>query len=697
MSQFLISSKESRIETNRSFYGSFLIGPFHPSESLTVATALRRSLLSELPGIAIISVQIEGATHEYSNIPGVRDSVLDILLNLREVVLKKLSKNSRPQVGYLRARGPGIITAGDLCLPPFFQCVDPQQHIATLADDGVLNMKFIIAEGTNYIKGKPKIEIDIHQFKKRRFILKKLKQTYQTKMNPSYLDNYYLYLKKQKSKKLIRSNSFLNLQNEVNFAKNDFVNPSKFSEAKFVGRSEALTSLNKNAISNAKNNIENNSFINQNSQSLTQNSNLIIKRNSLNRNLLNVDAVFNPIINVNYIIEINEHKILEKLFEKTNKIQNRLSVISTTPILMNSESFFTTPKVLKKSISKFEKENLHTKLKKAKPFLILKPPFHENKGENLNSLKKLLQYQINFERFKYLTSKRIIGTGINLKTSWETNKSKNNRFGHGLNYEGSLQPVLNLSQVQSLPLFTTKKSIKSLKRRQENLLNEFYNYYSVSETGIPLNESENNINIWSNEPKKDNIFHNNIILEVWTNGSLHPREAIYEALSYLLKLFSKLRKIKAIEPLTQFEATNIDFLTELKNNSHSLFPLSQTNFLGKYATVTSNSLEFRDIYKNQTTFPIEIKKIKQTNTALTKVKELDPNNLISQLKFKLLDISTLKIGVRPLLALKKIDITTIGQLIELKKEELLKIPFIGKKSVAEIEKNLLTFGLSLKI
>ena len=135
----------------------------------------------------------------------------------------------------------------------------------------------------------------------------------------------------------------------------------------------------------------------------------------------------------------------------------------------------------------------------------------------------------------------------------------------------------------------------------------------------------------------------------------------------------------------------------LKNNSHSLFPLSQTNFLGKYATVTSNSLEFRDIYKNQTTFPIEIKKIKQTNTALTKVKELDPNNLSSQLKFKLLDISTLKIGVRPLLALKKIDITTIGQLIELKKEELLKIPFIGKKSVAEIEKNLLTFGLSLKI
>lgn len=224
MSQFLISCKESRIETNRSFYSSFIIGPFHPSESITIATALRRSLLSELPGIGIISVQIEGAAHEYSNLPGIRDSVLDILLNLREVVLKKLSKNMRPQVGYLRARGPGTIVAGDLCLPPFIQCVDPNQHIATLAEDGVLNMKFIIAEGNNYIKGKPKMVIDINQFKKRRLILKKLDQVLdpggpkqQIKENSSYLDNYYLYFKKKLKRKpdnqdLSRAKVFLRLK-----------------------------------------------------------------------------------------------------------------------------------------------------------------------------------------------------------------------------------------------------------------------------------------------------------------------------------------------------------------------------------------------------------------------------------------------------------------------------------------------------
>ena len=60
------------------------------SESLTLANSVRRSLLSELSGIAIISVQIEGAAHEYSNLPGIRDSVLDILLNVREIVLKKV-------------------------------------------------------------------------------------------------------------------------------------------------------------------------------------------------------------------------------------------------------------------------------------------------------------------------------------------------------------------------------------------------------------------------------------------------------------------------------------------------------------------------------------------------------------------------------------------------------------------------------
>ena len=229
MSNFLISCKESRIETNRSFYSSFVIGPFNPSESITVATALRRTLLSELSGVAIVSVQIEGAAHEYSNLPGIRDSVLDILLNLREVVLKKSTKIIRPQIGYLRARGPGVVVAGDLVLPPFIQCVDPKQHIATLAEDGVLNMKFIISEGKNYIKGKPKMMIDIYQYKRRRSILKKLSQACE---DSSLLNQYYNYLKVNKKRNLLNNPKFARTtvfakkrgstnssKNEMNFSK----------------------------------------------------------------------------------------------------------------------------------------------------------------------------------------------------------------------------------------------------------------------------------------------------------------------------------------------------------------------------------------------------------------------------------------------------------------------------------------------
>jgi DNA-directed RNA polymerase alpha subunit len=160
MSQFFISCKESIIENNRSFYGCFNLGPFEPSQSITIANALRRTLLSELYGLSIISVEIEGATHEYSNLSGVKDSVLDILLNLKEIILKKSINplnNSpghegllKPQIGYLKARGPGIVRASNLRLPPFLQCVDPDQYIATLAQDGFLNMKFIIKYGNKW-------------------------------------------------------------------------------------------------------------------------------------------------------------------------------------------------------------------------------------------------------------------------------------------------------------------------------------------------------------------------------------------------------------------------------------------------------------------------------------------------------------------------------------------------------------------
>jgi DNA-directed RNA polymerase subunit alpha len=146
---FFLSCQESRMENPRSFYGCFYVGPFYSSQALTVANALRRTLLSEISGLAITTVEIQGVTHEYSTLPGMKESVLDLLLNLKEIIFKKCGPLKNPQLGYLQAKGPGVIRALDLKMPSFLQCVDPNQYIATLTEDGFLNFKFQLEEGKN--------------------------------------------------------------------------------------------------------------------------------------------------------------------------------------------------------------------------------------------------------------------------------------------------------------------------------------------------------------------------------------------------------------------------------------------------------------------------------------------------------------------------------------------------------------------
>ena len=173
-SNIMLSCKESKIENFRSFYGCFYIGPFSSAQSLTIANTLRRTLLFEISGIAIVSVEIEGASHEYCSLSGVYESVLDILLNLKEVVLKTSFLLSKKQLGYLKIKGPGVIRARDLKLPSYIYCVDPNQYLATLSENGFLNFKFKIQRGIHYMN---KHFIDINNsiyIKKRRVGIKYL-------------------------------------------------------------------------------------------------------------------------------------------------------------------------------------------------------------------------------------------------------------------------------------------------------------------------------------------------------------------------------------------------------------------------------------------------------------------------------------------------------------------------------------------
>lgn len=150
MKHLLLSCIESRVENNRSFYGQFQLGPFNLGQGLTVANALRRTLLSELEGLAITAIEIEGANHEYSTLPGVRESVLDILLNIKQIILTSNIDIYEPEIAYLQIKGPGIVKASHIKFPFFIQSVDPEQYIATLAHDGNLTIKFVISQGKNY-------------------------------------------------------------------------------------------------------------------------------------------------------------------------------------------------------------------------------------------------------------------------------------------------------------------------------------------------------------------------------------------------------------------------------------------------------------------------------------------------------------------------------------------------------------------
>lgn len=149
-----LSCVESRISDHGQIYARFHLGTFFGGQALTIANALRRTLLSELPGIIITSVEIQGITHEFATIPGVQESVLDILLNLKQLVfinsLQNLTVMSDPnsiESVFLKVHGPAQVTGGDLKLPPYLACVDPNCHIATVSPMGelalTLHLKFL--------------------------------------------------------------------------------------------------------------------------------------------------------------------------------------------------------------------------------------------------------------------------------------------------------------------------------------------------------------------------------------------------------------------------------------------------------------------------------------------------------------------------------------------------------------------------
>ncbi len=129
-------------------HGQFVIDSLRPGQGITIGNQLRRVLLGDLGGVSISAVRIAGITHEFSTIPGVREDILEILLNLKGIVFK--SKTQDTQFGRLKIQGPSVVTADLIQLPSDLEIVNPNHYIATISTANILEIEFKFEYGTGY-------------------------------------------------------------------------------------------------------------------------------------------------------------------------------------------------------------------------------------------------------------------------------------------------------------------------------------------------------------------------------------------------------------------------------------------------------------------------------------------------------------------------------------------------------------------
>ena len=137
---------EEVIADNRS---RFVIEPLEPGFGYTLGNTLRRTLLSSIPGASVTSIRIDGVLHEFSTIPGVREDVTELILNLKSLVVS--SEHDEPVVMYLRKQGAGAVTAADIAPPAGVEIHNPDLHIATLNDKGKVEMELTVERGRGYV------------------------------------------------------------------------------------------------------------------------------------------------------------------------------------------------------------------------------------------------------------------------------------------------------------------------------------------------------------------------------------------------------------------------------------------------------------------------------------------------------------------------------------------------------------------
>jgi DNA-directed RNA polymerase subunit alpha len=138
---------EEVISDNRS---RFILDPLEPGFGYTIGNSLRRTLLSSIPGAAVTNIRIQGVSHEFSTIPGVKEDVVEVILNIKNLVVS--SEHDAPVVAHLSKSAAGPVTAADIQVPAGVEVHNPDLVLATLNTKGKLEVEFIIERGRGYVQ-----------------------------------------------------------------------------------------------------------------------------------------------------------------------------------------------------------------------------------------------------------------------------------------------------------------------------------------------------------------------------------------------------------------------------------------------------------------------------------------------------------------------------------------------------------------
>ena len=133
-------------------YGRFVVEPLERGYGITLGNSLRRIMLASLPGAAVSQVKIEGVLHEFSSIPGVKEDVTEIIMNIKNLAIKDNSDSDEPKKAYIEFEGEGVVKASDIHVDSDIEIMNPDQVIATLSGkDTRLYVDFLITRGRGYI------------------------------------------------------------------------------------------------------------------------------------------------------------------------------------------------------------------------------------------------------------------------------------------------------------------------------------------------------------------------------------------------------------------------------------------------------------------------------------------------------------------------------------------------------------------